>query len=48
MASLWLFFPEVLGSTENRFFFFLISKKTLLKKRKALLSTQEVYTGTPS
>jgi hypothetical protein len=26
--------------------FFLISKKILLKKRKAPLSTQEVYTGT--
>jgi hypothetical protein len=27
------------------FFFFLISKKISLKKRKAPLSTQEVYTG---
>jgi hypothetical protein len=41
----WLILKDCLVM-DNFFFFFLISKKISLKKRKAPLSTHEVYTGT--
>jgi len=45
---LLLLFFLIACDSHMLFFCFLISKYTLLKKRKAPLSTQEVYIGTPS